>query len=130
MTSVFNKKSQTPRRKLLRRNLSKAEILLWLQLKNKKINGHKFRRQYSVGRYVVDFYCPALKLAIEIDGGYHLADDAREYDKIRQKVIESYGIRFLRFSDTEVIKNMPGVIKSIQEFSKSSPPLEGGGWGR
>lgn len=122
MTKLFNKKSQTPRRKLLRRNLSKAEILLWLQLKNKKINGHKFRRQYSVGRYVVDFYCPELKLAVEIDGGYHLADDAREYDEIRQKNIESYGIRFLRFSDKEVMKNIFGVIKSIQEFSQSSSP--------
>ena len=115
---------------MLRRNLSKAEILLWLQLKNKKVNGHKFRRQYSVGRYVIDFYCPGLKLAVEIDGGYHLADDAREYDEIRQKNIESYGIKFLRFSDKEVIKNIPGVIRSIQEFSKGSPPLQGGAVGR
>lgn len=118
MTKVFNKKSQTPRRKLLRRNLSKAEVLLWLQLKNKKINGHKFRRQYSVGRYVIDFYCPVLKLAIEIDGGYHLAEGALEYDKIRQQYIESYGIRFLRFSDKEVIDNLPKIVKRISQVAK------------
>ena len=118
MTKVFNKKSQTPRRKLLRGNLSKAEILLWLELKNKKIGGNKFRRQYSVGRYVVDFYCPILKLAIEVDGGYHFADGAQEYDEIRQKIIESYGIKFLRFSDGDVIQNLPKILESISNFCK------------
>src|SRR3989344_9619769 len=102
MTKVFNKKSQTPRRKLLRRNLSKAEILLWLRLKNKKINGHKFRRQYSIGRYVTDFYCPILKLAIEIDGGSHLATSSREYDKQRENFIKSFGIKILRFKNQEI----------------------------
>lgn len=118
MTKIYNKKSQTPRRKLLRRNLSKAEVMLWLQLKNKKINGHKFRRQYSVGRYVIDFYCPVLKLAIEIDGGYHLAEGAPEYDQIRQRYIESYGIKFLRFSDKEVINDLPKILRHISRVAK------------
>lgn len=102
----------------MRRNLSKAEVLLWLQLKNKKISGHKFRRQYSVGRYVIDFYCPISKLAIEVDGGYHRADGSPEYDKIRQRYIESYGIKFLRFLDKEVIDDLPKVLWRISQVIK------------
>ena len=89
-----------------------------MQLKNKKINNHKFRRQYSVGRYVIDFYCPILKLAVEIDGGYHFAEGAPEYDEERQRHIESYGIKFLRFSDKEVINDLPKVIKRISQIAK------------
>ena len=89
-----------------------------MQLKNKKINNHKFRRQYSVGRYVIDFYCPVLKLAVEVDGGYHLAEGEPEYDEQRQRYIESYGIKFLRFSDKEVINNLPRVIKHISQVAK------------
>lgn len=113
MTKVFNKKSQTAKRKLLRNNLSKEEILLWIELKNKKLFKYKFRRQYSVGRYVIDFYCPELKLAIEIDGGYHFTDDIKEYDGARQKYIESFGIKFLRFSNNEVLVNLPKVLRKI-----------------
>ena len=113
MTSVFNKKSQTPMRKLFRRNLSKAEILLWLELKNKKINGHKFRRQYSVGRYVVDFYCPELKLAIEVDGGSHLTASSHEYDKQRESFIKSFGVKFLRFNNRDIENNLEQVLEKI-----------------
>ena len=113
MTRVFEKKKETGKRKILRNSLPKSEIILWNFLKDKRLGGYKFRRQYSVGRYVVDFYCPAIKLAIEIDGDSHFIEDAPEYDEARQKFIESYGITFLRFTNTEVSRNLQKVLEKI-----------------
>ncbi len=80
------------------------------------MNGHKFRRQYSVDKFVLDFYCPQQKLAIEIDGDSHFTKKAAEHDRERQMIIESYSIRFLRFTNAEVNKNMEGVILRIMEY--------------
>ena len=107
MTKIYNKKSQTTKRKVLRNKLSSTEIILWKKLKTKKLNGYKFRRQHSFGRYVVDFYCPKVKLAIEVDGDYHKSRNMKEYDPKRQNFIESFGVKFLRFSNEEVSKNLP-----------------------
>ena len=74
MTQIFNKKTETIKRKLLRNNAPLPEIMLWSRLKSKQLGGYKFRRQFSIGRYVVDFYCPILKLALEIDGDSHFID--------------------------------------------------------
>lgn len=71
MSEIFNNKAYTARRKALRRSLSKAEAVMWIHLSQKQMNGFKFRRQYSVNQYVIDFYCPELKLAVEIDGDSH-----------------------------------------------------------
>ena len=94
MTKIFNKKSETKKRKELRHQMSKTEVLVWSYLKGKQMGGYKFRRQYGVGPYVLDFYCPKLKLAIEIDGDSHFQDGAEEYDKDRQALIEKLGLRF------------------------------------
>src|SRR3989344_9383153 len=101
MTKIFNRKTQREKRKILRATMTETEIILWSILKEKDL-GYKFRRQYSVGRYVVDFYCPALKLAIEIDGDYHLTIDMKDYDPQRQKYIETTGIKFLRFTNQAI----------------------------
>ena len=95
--------------------MPKAEIILWDQLKSKKLNGLKFRRQYSIGPFIVDFYCPKLKLAIEVDGDSHYEEAAEEYDKRRQRYIEKSGIKFLRFTNTDVYENLEGVIQMISE---------------
>jgi len=71
--------------------MPKPEALLWARLKSKEL-GYKFRRQYSIGSFIVDFYCPELKLAIEVDGDSHFTDDAEEADRVRENEIESYGI--------------------------------------
>jgi len=71
MTEIFNKKEYTKKRRHLRKDMTKAEIYLWSKLKGKQINGLKFRRQYGINNYTVDFYCSELRLAIEIDGGVH-----------------------------------------------------------
>ena len=115
-TIIYNKKLEKNKRKLLRSSLRLPEILLWHQIKGKKIKGFKFRRQYGIDRFVVDFYCPEIKLAIEVDGNSHFMDNKTEcYDKSRQEFIESYGIDFLRFTNSEVLKNLGGVVDKIEE---------------
>ena len=116
MTKVFNIKSVKERRKLLRHSMPKAEVLLWMRLKGKQIYGYKFRRQYSVGPYIVDFYCPKMKLAIEIDGPTHFKPGAKLKDDRRQKYIESFGILFLRFLNNDIYENLDGVIKRIGDY--------------
>ncbi len=77
------------------------------------MSAQKFRRQFSVSPYVVDFYCPALKLAIEIDGDSHFQTGAQEKDKARQDFIESFGVHFLRFRNVEIRENLRGVLETI-----------------
>jgi very-short-patch-repair endonuclease len=115
MTEHYNKSTMTQRRRALRKNLPEAEIILWSKLSRKKVLGHKFRRQYSVDQYVIDFYCPELKLAIEVDGDSHIMPGAEEQDKARQEYIEAYGIRFLRFTNPDICDNLDGVCQSIYE---------------
>ena len=95
--------------------MSDAERILWSKLRQRQVLGHKFRRQYSVGRFVLDFYSAALKLAIEVDGESHLRPGAREFDRERDTYIEGFGIRFLRFTTTDVRRNLNGVVTRIYE---------------
>ena len=104
------------RRQELRRATTKAERLLWARIRNKQINQSKFRRQYSINAYVVDFYSPENKLAVEIDGSSHDREDAIEYDKARQEEIEALGIRVVRFTNHDVLSNLDTVIKQLGEI--------------
>lgn len=88
MGKIYNRQSDKEKRKKLRRNMTKAETFLWLEIKDRKILGIKFRRQFGIGAWVVDFYCPEVKLAIEADGAIHHKDEEIEYDKLRQGSIE------------------------------------------
>jgi len=119
---IFNKHSELEKRRQLRNNAPPAEVKLWHALKGKQVAGYKFRRQYSVGAYVLDFYCPALKLALEIDGSSHNGDDAQEYDRQRQQFVEALGIRFLRFTNAEVHRNLEGVVAAILATTPQPPP--------
>ncbi|MBM2841225.1 MAG: hypothetical protein HW412_1753 [Bacteroidetes bacterium] len=107
--------------------MTRGEIILWYQLKGKQVLGHKFRRQYSVGKYVVDFYCPKLHLAIEVDGLSHSAAGAMENDRQRQTDIEQYGISFLRFTDEQVMNRGDEVVEEIRnavlELSRRTSPF-------
>lgn len=127
MTKVFNKGSEKEKRRLLRNNMPKAEQLLWAKLKGRGLGGFKFRRQYGVKEFVLDFYCSELKLAIEVDGDSHFMDGAEVNDMERQKIIESYGIIFLRFTNSDIYENMSVVLERIHEFALESkadlPPL-------
>ncbi len=111
----------------MRKNMTKAEIILWSKLKGKQLNGLKFRRQHGINNYIVDFYCPELRLAIEIDGGVHCYDSRITYDKQRQKEIEALGIKVLRYTNTDVIKDLEGVLNDIiKTTTPLSPPSQGG----
>lgn len=103
--------------------MPKAEVILWQYLKGKKINGCKFRRQFGVGPYVVDFYCAEFKLAVELDGDSHFSEDAQKHDIERQEYIEQFGIKFLRFTNKDVYTNVNGVMQTIYEAIVQGPPL-------
>lgn len=115
MTKHYNIRSETERRRILRRNLPKAEAILWKKLSRKQAMGYKFRRQYGVDAFVIDFYYPELKLAVEIDGDSHFRNQAEEYDHSRQEHIEQFGITFLRFTNQEVYNNLNGILQSISD---------------
>jgi very-short-patch-repair endonuclease len=114
MTLHFNITPLKKRRRYLRNHLPKAEVLLWMRLSNRQVLGYKFRRQYSVDRFVIDFYCPELRLAIEVDGESHFTHTARVYDRCRQHHIESFGIKFLRVMNENVYGNLDAVLDEIE----------------
>jgi predicted helicase/very-short-patch-repair endonuclease len=124
-------------RKELRNNLTPAEARFWKVIQNKQFEGRKFRRQHSVGNYILDFYCPAEKLAIELDGQVHFNDSAREYDYERKLFLEQFGIKVLRFENKRVFEDLEWMLDVIRnDFGWSekaqpprrsgTPPLEGG----
>ncbi|WP_414581813.1 endonuclease domain-containing protein [Scytonema sp. PCC 10023] len=115
MTKLYNKSSEKEKRRQLRQNITKAEKLLWDKVKDRQIENCKIRRQYSVDKFVIDFYSPELKLAIEIDGESHFENGAAEYDKERQAFLESAGITFIRFTNNDVSRSLSGVLESIAQ---------------
>ncbi|OGY36685.1 MAG: hypothetical protein A3E36_03870 [Candidatus Andersenbacteria bacterium RIFCSPHIGHO2_12_FULL_45_11b] len=127
MTHLFNQKSHTKLRKDLRNQISQPEVVLWQRLRRKQLGGYRFRRQFGIGRYVVDFYCPKLRLVIEIDGDSHYTDEAQAYDAERTEYLNNCGIQVLRYTNTEIMKNVDGVVERISEVV--SPPYEGGARG-
>ncbi|MFA5270283.1 MAG: DUF559 domain-containing protein [Patescibacteria group bacterium] len=111
---IFNPTVTKEQRQLLRQNMPLAEQLLWSRLKHCQLGGYKFRRQQGIGKFIVDFYCPSIKLVIEIDGESHFAnDDSQQYDTERDLFLKSLGLRVFRFSNTEVYANLDGVVNTI-----------------
>lgn len=103
----------TKTRRALRKNMPKAEIILWSYLKGKQISGLKFRRQYSIGNDTVDFYCPSIRLAIEIDGESHLYQKQQIKDQEKEKMLANSGIKLVRYLNTEIYDNIEGVIEDL-----------------
>ncbi len=95
----------------LRKNSTLSEVLLWNKIKNKAL-GVEFHRQVPIRRYIVDFYCHEMMLAIEIDGSSHIGKELD--DNLRQRGLEADGVKFLRFEDSEVKKDMIGVLRKIE----------------
>lgn len=122
MTQFFNRPSEKHKRRRLRSQMPLAEAILWSKLKGRKLLNFKLRCQYSVGPYLIDFYCPELKLGIELDGESHYVDGAPEYDAKRTRFIEGFGIRLLRFLNQDVYENLDGVwdaiVRAVQERSE------------
>jgi len=120
MKAVRNAPLLKQRRRDLRHNQTEAEKLFWAHVRNKQFHGLRFFRQYSIGPYILDFYCPKLMISIELDGGGHNEDDQREYDAARTEHIKTQGIDVLRFWNNEVLQNISGVLARIAE--KITPP--------
>jgi len=113
----------------LRQHMTDAEQRLWQCLRGKQLDGFRFRKQHPIARFVLDFYCPAVKLAIEIDGGQHNTAPGRASDEERTRFLKARGIRVLRFWNHEVLQDLPGVLERIWEalhLPPSSPPPAGG----
>lgn len=127
---IHNRKSMKDLRRQLRNSLTPAEAALWKALKGSKLAGKKFRRQHSIGDYVVDFYCPECKLAIELDGEKHFNSMASEYDLRRTECLRRYNIRVLRFENRAVFEHPDGVLETIRRHLTTTtpvPPPESGG---
>jgi very-short-patch-repair endonuclease len=111
---IHNIKPLKPIRKSLRKSLTPAEAILWKNLQHSKLEGMKFRRQHSIGSYVVDFYCPECRLAIELDGEGHFNSIKSEYDAQRTAYLNSLNVHVLRFENKTVFDNPQGVLDTIR----------------
>ena len=125
MQTSMNKSELTDKRKELRNHSTAAEATLWKLLKGSQVSGLKFRRQHSVGPYILDFYCPQIKLAIELDGEVH--NRQVDYDEQRSNYIKiKEGIEVLRFENRTVFENAELIIQQIEEYaSPTTSPLKG-----
>ncbi|TNF47006.1 MAG: DUF559 domain-containing protein [Bacteroidetes bacterium] len=118
MSTLHNQKYLKPIRKYLRNHATSAEATLWNMLKKSQVGGYKFRRQHSIGKYVVDFYCPSLQLVIELDGEPHADLVNIALDSERDEFINQHGIAVFRYENRWVFE-YPEVIKQeILEFGE------------
>ena len=101
----------------MRKNLTLPEKILWNYLRGRQLNEQKFFRQYSVGPYILDFYCPKERLAIELDGESHLLKNQKLYDKERTRYLNGNNIKVMRFWNDEIINNIDNVILKITKKS-------------
>jgi len=111
---LHNRKELESYRKALRHNLTSAEATLWIELKGKQLEGRKFRRQHSVGPYILDFYCPSEKLCVELDGAGHFTPEGVAYDKTRTEYLNRLNIRVIRFRNLDVFEQMEKVLSEIK----------------
>ncbi len=100
----------------LRNNSTLSEVLFWNEVKGKRINGFQFLRQMPIGNFIIDFYCPKLRLAIEIDGDSHGFDEAIQRDKFKEKYLSKLGIHLIRYDDNELKSNIQGTIDHLIDW--------------
>jgi very-short-patch-repair endonuclease len=116
--------------KNLRRNQTKVEKILWSKIRNRQIEGVKFRRQEPINGYIVDFVCLESKLILELDGGHHNNIQRKIYDKLRTSSLNHIGFKVLRIWNSEIIGNIDGVLEYIRTEVKTSSqpsPIKGEG---
>jgi len=103
------------RARRMRKRPTPTEDLLWQALRNRQLGGLKFLRQHPIGPTIVDFYCHEKRLVIEVDGGIHLNEEVKDYDKARQEYLEAYGVRILRCGADEVKSDLKAVLLRIED---------------
>ncbi len=127
MPLLHNRVEYNNLRQTLRQNASRAEIALWLKLKQRGCGGYKFRRQHGIGRYIIDLYCPELKLAVEVDGSQHFEPDAREYDRERDAWLEGLRIIVVRFTAYDCCFHLDSVMAAlrhiVQRRARTTSPI-------
>jgi very-short-patch-repair endonuclease len=97
----------------MRQQPTDAEIMLWKILRFKAVSGYRFRRQRPVAGYILDFYCPSRRLAVELDGGQHTDEIHAEYDRARTERLNKMGVKVLRFSNHDVLRHPQVVAEEI-----------------
>jgi len=114
--SLIDTKAKKSHRRKLRNASTAAEAVLWTYLKKRQLSGKKFRRQVSIGRYIVDFYCPECRLIVELDGAPHFAANVDEYDAKRTEYLEKQaGLKVIRFENDDVRDSIEFVLETIRE---------------
>jgi len=116
MKRIYNRSDQKEKRKILRQNMTEAEIVLWNALRTSDLINCKFVRRYSIESFVVDFYCRRLKIAIEVDGSVHEDLSAKAYDAQRTRILCRYGIKVVRFTNDQVLQSIGAVIDTIKHL--------------
>ena len=112
---TYNTAKQKEFRKKLRNSMTAAECVLWQSLQGRQLLGKKFRRQISIGRYIVDFYGPEGRLVIELDGESHFSITMDEYEAERTKDLEQDGLKVIRFENQELYDHLDGVLETIKQ---------------
>ncbi|MDD5185511.1 MAG: DUF559 domain-containing protein [Paludibacter sp.] len=107
-----------PFRRKLRKHMTPAEVALWLMIKDRQLDGERFLRQFSIGHYIVDFYCHKHKLSIELDGAGHFTEEGKAYDAKRTEFLNSVGIHVLRFENFEVFQYPMRTLDEIRKYLK------------
>ncbi|HEX8545618.1 MAG TPA: endonuclease domain-containing protein [Cytophagaceae bacterium] len=116
---INNKKALLEFRKSLRNNSTSAEVTLWTYLQKRQLEGRKFRRQHSVGNYILDFYCPSERLCVELDGAGHFTEEGMKNDEERTRYLNSFDIRVIRFENQDVFNHINNVLEAIKSNFKS-----------
>lgn len=116
---VINSKKQKKVRQQLRNEPTPWEHILWQSLKGKQLGGYKFRRQHGIENYIVDFFCPIVKLIVELDGGGHYDKSQKEKDIRRDEVLTNWGYTIIRIRNNEIDQNLEGVLEYILESCKN-----------
>ena len=121
---LYNQKGLKEKRKALRSNSTSAEAILWKMLKAKHIEGKRWRRQFSIGNFILDFYCPEIKLCIELDGSEHYTVSGQFNDERREEFLKSQGITIIRFENKEIWHYTEQIIETIRKYSiNNTPPV-------
>ena len=109
--AIYNVESEEERRKGLRNSSTVAETVLWKYLKDRQLDAKKFRRQSSIGPYIVDFFCPEKRVVVELDGARHFGPTAGEYDDRRTRYLDERGIKVIRFENKRLYRDLEGVLE-------------------
>jgi very-short-patch-repair endonuclease len=122
---IHNVTSVNDKRKELRGSLTPAEAFLWNHLKNRQLDGKKFRRQHSIGPYIVDFFCPECRVIVELDGAGHMTQLGAEADAQRSEFLKRFNVAVIRFENKRVFENIEAVLEEIRKHLGTTPSAPG-----